>query len=127
MRPTKREFQSIRYATAQIKQLVFLGFLALMAFIGLLWFARPKESATEQRKLTAFPKLTLAGIWDGSFFNYEPKTPEEKPGGVSTWYADTYPLRELMTTGYNAMRDAYGTGDRLTKRPTADEIPSRAV
>ena len=75
MRPTKREFQSIRYATAQIKQLVFLGFLALMAFIGLLWFARPKESATEQRKLTAFPELTLAGIWDGSFFNYEPKTP----------------------------------------------------
>lgn len=125
MRPTKREFQSIRYATAQIKQLVFLGFLALMAFIGLLWFARPKESATEQRKLTAFPKLTIAGIWDGSFFNYEPKTPEEKPGGVSTWYADTYPLRELMTTGYNAMRDAYGTGDRLTKRPTADEIPQQ--
>ena len=69
MKPTKQEYQEARYLTIQMKQLLFLGFLSIGCFIGLLWFFRPTKSDLENRELTKFPKLTLAGLWDGSFFS----------------------------------------------------------
>ena len=128
MRPTKREYQEIRYRTAQIKQLVFFGFLLLMAVIGLIWFARPKESTIEKRTLTKFPKPTLQSIWDGTFFFHE-KTADEPAGGVSTWYADTYPLRELLISGDHKVKALYGKqGNQLVSNgEKADEIPTGSV
>ena len=62
--------------------------LLIIAFIGILWFARPKTSDVEKRTLTQFPKLTLATFWNGEFFS-----------GVDTWYADTFPTRESLISG----------------------------
>ena len=126
MKPTKNEYQKVRYKTAQIKQLVFLGFLVLMAVIGLLWFARPSKSEVEKRTLTKFPKLTLQGLWDGSFFFKEAESPEDQPSGVSTWYADTFPLREMLISGDHWIKSLYGKqGEQLiSDGQTAEEIPT---
>ena len=118
MRPTKQEFQKARYQAIQIKQLLFFGFLVLMGFIGLLWFARPKTSVVEKRDLTEFPKLTLTGVLDGSFCS-----------GVETWYADTYPLRELLIDMDAGMEQLYGFRSQklINAGETADEIPTGTV
>lgn len=84
-KPTKREAHRIKESIALLKIGLFIGLLVILGFIGLLWFARPTTSTIEKRELTEFPQLTLAGIWDGSFCSQ-----------VDTWYADTYPLRELL-------------------------------
>ena len=80
-----------------VKSGLFAAFIIIIAFIGILWFARPKTSEVEKRDLTKFPKLTLAGIWDGSFFS-----------DVDTWYADTYPLREGLISSYHSLQSRYG-------------------
>jgi hypothetical protein len=106
---------------AVIKELVFLGFLILVSVIGLMWFLRPKTSEVEKRKLTKFPTLTLKGVWDGSFFFHEAKAEGELPGGVNTWYADTYPLRELLIQGDQAVKSLYGKqGEQLRASVVTD-------
>lgn len=103
-----------------IKFVTFFGFLIVMGLIGLLWFARPTESAVEKRTLAEFPKLTWSSFWDGSFFS-----------GVETWYADTYPLRESLISMNTSLQSLYGirttqiVGD--TNVPAADEIPTGDV
>ena len=118
MKPTKQEYQRIRFRSIQIKQLLFLGFLVLMGFIGLLWFARPKTSTVEKRDLAKFPSFSLAGLWDGSFFS-----------DVSTWYADTYPLREGLIDANTKLEQLYGIrGEQMINNgEKADEIPSGSV
>ena len=118
MRPTKTEYKKSRYLTAQIKHLLFLGFLVIMGFIGLLWFARPKTSTVEKRDLTSFPKLTLSGVLDGSFCRE-----------VDKWYSDTYPLREMLISLDAGMESLYGAkGQQLVNGgEKADEIPTGTV
>ncbi len=118
MRPTKQEYQKARYRAIQIKQLLFFGFLVLMGFIGLLWFARPKTSVVEKRDLSEFPKLSLSGLLDGSFC-----------AGVEKWYADTYPLREGLVDANTMVKSLYGLqGEQIINNgEKADEIPSGSV
>ena len=118
MRPTKQSYQSARYRAIQVKQLLFFGFLVVMGFIGLIWFARPKTSTLEKRDLTAFPKPTLKGIWDGSFCS-----------GVETWYADTYPLREGLIDLDTKLEQLYGFQSEqiVNNGEKADEIPTGTV
>ena len=118
MKPTKQEYQRARFRAVQIKQLLFFGFLAVMGFIGLLWFARPETSTVEKRDLTKFPKLTLAGLWDGSFCS-----------GVDTWYADTYPLREGLIDMDIKLEHAYGIRSEqiINNGEKADAIPTGTV
>lgn len=66
---------------------VFAALMTLGLVVGLLFFARPTMSAIENRSLTPFPAFTVEGVLDGSFFS-----------GVSTWYADTYPMREVLVS-----------------------------
>lgn len=100
-----------------IKITSFFGFLIVMGLIGLMWFARPSVSTVEKRNLAEFPKLTWSSFWDGSFFT-----------GLDTWYADTYPLREVLISMNTAFHDLYGirsvqiVGD--TQGQKADEIPT---
>ena len=118
MRPTKQEFQRVRLRCIHIKTLLFLGFLVIMGFIGLLWFARPKTSELEKRDLTKFPSFSLKGVWDGSFFS-----------GVETWYADTYPLREGLIDANTKMEQLYGfkTEQIINNGEKADAIPTGTV
>jgi len=89
--------------------------LLIIAFIGILWFARPKTSDVEKRTLTQFPKLTLATFWNGEFFS-----------GVDTWYADTFPTRESLISGSKWLESHYGSrGEQVIgEAKTADEIPT---
>lgn len=118
MKPTEKEYRHSMFRAAQLKHVLFLGFLVIMGFIGILWFARPKTSVVEKRDLTTFPKLTLAGVMDGSFCSE-----------VDTWYSDTYPLRELLISMDVGMKSLYGTkGKQLVNSgETADEIPTGTV
>jgi len=98
-----------------IKIVTFGGILVLMGFIGLLWFARPKTSVVEKRNLTQFPTLTWSSFWDGSFFK-----------GVDTWYADTFPIRDLLISGNQSLQERYGIkSDQIVGNAAmvADEIP----
>lgn len=97
-----------------IKIWLFYGTLGVLAFIGLLWFCRPTESQVEKRRLTEFPKLTVAGLVDGSFAR-----------GIDTWYADTYPLREAFIRGDQGIRTLFGNRDThfINKGEQADDIP----
>ena len=123
MKPTKQEYQESRFLTIQIKQLLFFGFLAIGCLIGLLWFFRPTDSQLEKRNLTEFPKLTLEGLMDGTFFNDE--SDPLHPRGLSTWYADTYPFREQLIDLNTKLQSHYGDrSERLVNGGTADEIPT---
>lgn len=81
----------------KIKNFLFFAALAALAIVGLLWFLRPQVSELEKRELTKFPKLTLAGIMDGSFGTE-----------LDKWYADTYPLRDSFIGGANRLKALYG-------------------
>ncbi|MCF0121498.1 MAG: hypothetical protein HUJ65_07660, partial [Oscillospiraceae bacterium] len=72
------KLKQLRIKMRAVKIIAFALALLIIAFIGLLWFARPDTSVIEKRTLTKFPTLTWSSFWDGSFFK-----------GVDTWYADT--------------------------------------
>ena len=98
-----------------LKIVLFGGVLAVMTFIGLLWFLRPTISQVEKRTLTEHPKLTWSGFWDGSYFS-----------GVDTWYADTFPLRESLISANQSLQEHYGVrSDQLVGNVAmvADAIP----
>ena len=97
-------------------QIVLFGMLmAAGTVLGALWMLRPQRSEREKRELTAFPEFTMESFLDGSFL-----------GDISTWYADTFPLREEWIRVDQGMESLYGIrtsqilggGDK-----TADEIP----
>ena len=97
-----------------VKILAFGLVLAVMGFIGLLWFLRPDTSVIEKRTLTEFPTITWSTFWDGSFFK-----------AVDTWYADTYPLRERLISGSQSLENHYGLrSDQIVGEAlVADDIP----
>lgn len=97
-----------------VKILAFGLVLAVMGFIGLMWFLRPDTSVIEKRTLTEFPFITWSSFWDGSFFK-----------AVDTWYADTYPLREGLISGSQSLENHYGLrSDQIVGEAlVADDIP----
>lgn len=75
----------------------FSAVVLFFALISLIIPLRPKTSDIEKRTLTRFPKPSLETLWNGEFFE-----------GVNTWYADTFPFRDLLISGNMEMRTAYG-------------------
>ena len=110
----KAQRKKINGLVRGIKILGFGLMLALMGFIGLLWFARPDTSVVEKRDLAEFPELSWSAFWDGSYFK-----------GIDTWYADTFPLREGLISGSQTMENLYGIrSDQIVgETMTADDIP----
>lgn len=98
-----------------IQVMLFLGILVLFFFIGILFFFRPSESALEKRKLTEFPSFKTVNFVDGSYFNQ-----------ISTWYSDTFPMRELLITLNTRIQGLYGIHDIQVidaNAQHADDIP----
>ena len=91
MKQTDRESR-----TQWIKLTAFFGVLAVLCVIG-IFLPRPTESEIEKRKLTEFPAFTWESFWSGKWFS-----------GIDTWYADTYPLRELLIGGNKVVQSLYG-------------------
>lgn len=115
----EREQRRIRNRFLSVKTILFFGLLFVMSFIGLLWFARPSTSTVEKRELTKFPALTWSGFWDGTWFSE-----------IDTWYADTYPLREMLISANNDVQSLYGVRtEQLVGGGTqvAEEIPEGTV
>ena len=110
----KAQRKKINGLVRGIKILGFGLMLAIMGFIGLLWFARPDTSVVEKRDLAEFPELSWSAFWDGSYFK-----------GIDTWYADTFPLREGLISGSQTMENLYGIrSDQIVgETMTADDIP----
>ena len=76
---------------------LFIVVMAFCCILGLMIPVRPKESVLEKRELAKFPQITVSGVLDGSYFS-----------DISTWYSDSYPLRDVWMSGSNAMKKLYG-------------------
>lgn len=103
----------LRYRSLGV--LAFAAVMALGAFIGLLFFVRPKKSSVEKRELAKFPSFTVTSFLDGSYF-------EE----VSLWYSDTYPMRDKLVSADQSLKSLYGieTGTQVIGGTAhADDIP----
>jgi len=98
---------------------LFIIVLFVFFVIGLVWPARPDTSVLEKRKLTEFPTFTTESFLDGDYFS-----------GISTWYADTYPLRESMIAGFMKFKNLYGIrSEQLIRRDSTaarENIPASA-
>lgn len=94
--------------------LIFVGILLFFGLLGLIIPLRPTVSDSEKRELTKFPKPTVETFFSGEFFN-----------GVSTWYADTFPFRESLTSANAKFKNIYGikTEEFYGEAVVADEIP----
>ncbi len=116
----KEKDKFIRQKKAAYKKARTFGlflFVVVMTFcciLGLMLPVRPKESALEKRELAKFPSFSISGVMDGSYFS-----------DISTWYSDSYPLRDVWMSGSNAMKKLYGikTKQVISNKNTADEIP----
>lgn len=103
--------------TDKIKIALFAVAMAVMFFIGLLFFLRPTESDAEKRKLTEFPDFTVSSFLSGDWTSQ-----------VSLWFADTYPLREGMISANNTLEDLYGIrNEQVISGGNADDIPDKPV
>lgn len=92
---------------------VFYATLLIIFVIGLLFWLRPKTSDVEKRELTKFPTPTVSTFFNGEFFNQ-----------ISTWYADTFPFREGLSTANAGLKHFYGiTAEEIYGTMESDEIP----
>lgn len=99
----------------RIRMILFMVILLALCIIGLILPLRPKESLIEKRKLAEFPKPTVSGIWDGSWFSE-----------LTTWYADSYPLREVLISIQTQTEALYGIRETAIYGDTTkqgDHIP----
>lgn len=86
--------------------------------VGFIIPLRPDISEVEQRKLTSFPAVSANSLVKGDFYS-----------DISLWYADSYPLREIMISGNSFLSSLYGidTGiSMIGNEMVADEIPDFA-
>ena len=105
---------TIRKKFMKITIMLFIFLLLLIGFIGLLFPLRPKVSEVEKRELTKFPKPTAAAFMNGEFFS-----------DISTWYADTFPFREALSSANSKVKKLYGitTEELHGEAVQGDEIP----
>ena len=90
--------------TDKIKIALFASLVAVLFVIGLLFFLRPTVSDTEKRELTKFPSFTVESFLSGEWTSQ-----------VSLWFADTYPLREMMIGANYSIEELYGIRDEVIK------------
>lgn len=93
---------------------VFLVTLCLLTILSMILPLRPTYSDEEKRDLAAFPTLTLSALSDGSYFT-----------DLTTWFADTFPLRDLFLSLQNKVESLYGiqTQQITGTIVQGDEIP----
>lgn len=90
--------------------------IAVLAFVGLLFFARPTTSDIEKRALAKLPEPSLGSVLDGSYLSE-----------LSLWYGDTYPLREPLVRLSQALKALYGIQPKVQLvggSVVADELPA---
>lgn len=84
---------------------IFMITIAVISFVGLLFFFRPSVSETEKRNLAKFPDFTWDSFLSGEYFD-----------GISTWYADTFPGREVLIRVSQGIQNLFGIQDEIIIR-----------
>lgn len=109
--PEKRWYQKKK---RKIQVAVFIGALFVGMIVSLIIPLRPTFSESEKRELAKFPTFSFASLTDGSYFK-----------GIDTWFSDTFPFREFLTTTNSKLTAWYGFGDKVSKLENnqGDEIP----
>lgn len=106
---TEKERRTVQTAkTLLFFCLLFVGFL-----VGVLMALRPAVSEAENRKLTKFPEFTLSAFLKGDY-----------TAQITTWYADTYPLRDPMIATSHKLDSMRGFGAKASPIRPSSEIPT---
>lgn len=110
------------YRSVQIG--VFFAVLLVLAVISWIIPLHPKTSEAEKRDLAQFPEFSAQALASGDYFD-----------GINTWFADTFPFRDLYVTAngrFKALLSPAGTtvhgeveqGDDIPDQPTVPADPS---
>lgn len=94
---------------------LFAAVMTFFALLGVMLPIRPTESAVEKRTLAKFPEFSAEGALDGTYFS-----------DISTWYSDSFPLRDAWMSGNNSIKSAYGirVNQVVSSGVTSDAIPT---
>ncbi len=105
----KPKFKGAKPVAISFFVLLFLG-----AAVALYLPLRPTYSEEEKRELAKFPEFSFSALVDGSYFS-----------DISTWYADTFPFREMFIGAKAKIESFYGIGSSISGSTDtiADEIP----
>lgn len=109
--PEKRWYQTNK---RKIETASFFCVLAIGMIVSLLIPLRPTFSESEKRELAKFPEFSVETFLEGEYF-----------AQIDTWFADTFPFRELLTTANSKLTSWYGFGDKVSSLSNivADDIP----
>ena len=110
--PEKRWYQTKK---RKIQVAVFLSVLFIGMIVSLIIPLRPNFSVIEKRDLAKFPKFSAQAVFDGSYFK-----------GIDTWFSDTFPFRENLTSLNSKLTSWYGFGNKVSSlvENEGDDIPN---
>lgn len=96
------------------KIVVFMVALFIGAVVSMIIPLRQTYSDKEKRALTEFPQISVESFMDGSFFSR-----------IDTWFADTFPFRDILITCNEKVNDLYGVRNQVISGTlvAADDIP----
>ena len=99
---------------SRVKAAIFFTVLYAAAVLAFIIPLRPTESVAEKRRLAEFPEFSVSTLMNGDYF-----------ADIDTWFADTFPLRDLCFTLNEKIRALYGfTTVQIHGEVTqGDEIP----
>ncbi len=105
----------------RFSELLLVSSFAILMVVGLILgfiiALRPQKSEMEKRELTKFPSFSAAEFADGEYTS-----------GIGTWYADTYPGREMFIQAAQGLKLLYGIQrDAVQNVGNGDDIPDIPV
>lgn len=103
---------------------LFFAVLLVLAVVSWIIPLHPKTSEAEKRDLAQFPEFSVQALASGDYFD-----------GINTWFADTFPFRDLYVTAngrFKALLSPAGTtvhgdveqGDDIPDQPATPVEPS---
>lgn len=103
-----------RYGWRTVLLALFLIVMTMGFILGsVLFMFRPKESVLEKRDLAEFPAFNVEEFLDGTYTSK-----------ISTWYSDTFPIREEMLALEGKIKTVYGLQkDVISAVGEGDDIP----
>lgn len=111
-----KQKKQFRILTKLISVILCLCLMFTGCITGAAFFSRPSTSVLEKRKLTEFPKFTMTTFLNGQYFSE-----------ISTWYSDTYPMRDSLMSVSQNMKNVYGIHQDtmvVGTKKEADAIPT---
>lgn len=111
-----REEKRTDYRSVQIG--LFFGVLGLLAVISWIVPLHPTTSEAEKRDLAAFPAFSVQALLSGDYFD-----------GINTWFADTFPFRDVYVSANGALQEALTLGGTTVHGNVeqGDDIPDGPV